>query len=121
MNRLTEKNTRIALISNYSQTPSKEKIVEADRYNKLAELEDLEDELGCPLEVLFKALKDGVWVEVDPIDIDIDYPETMFLEEFVILVKTLDGTLCLNARDYVDELELKDYKKTWWLREDKRE
>ena len=30
-------------------------------HDKLSKLEDLEDELGIPLEVLFKALKDGIW------------------------------------------------------------
>ena len=29
--------------------------------DKLSKLEDLEDEVGIPLEVLFKALKNGIW------------------------------------------------------------
>ena len=30
-------------------------------YDKLGKLEDLEDALGCPIDVLFKALKQGVY------------------------------------------------------------
>lgn len=33
-------------------------------FNKLGHLEDLEDELGISLEVLFKALKEGIWSTV---------------------------------------------------------
>ena len=88
---------------------------------KLYQLEDIEEELEIDLITLFKALQNGVWVEVNPIDIDFENPKTMYLEEFLTLEKRLDGTLCLDARDYVDELELKDYKKTWWLKEDKTE
>ena len=32
-------------------------------YNKLGKLEDIEDELGCPLDVVFKALKEGIYHE----------------------------------------------------------
>ena len=93
----------------------------ADKLDKYKEYKNLEEQIGCSFDILFKALTDGVWVEVDPIDISFENPETMYLEEFVSLEKKLDGTLCLNARDYVDELELKDYKKTWWLKKDKSE
>ena len=36
--------------------------------HKLANLEDIEQELGISLEVLFKALKDGVWIREYPED-----------------------------------------------------
>ena len=35
---------------------------------KLGKLEDIEEELGIPLEVLFKALKDGIWVKHRPFE-----------------------------------------------------
>ena len=111
MNRLTEEECYI----------KKHNVNELDLWNKLGQLEDIEEELGIDLITLFKALQNGVWVEVNPIDIDFENPKTMYLEEFLTLEKRLDGTLCLDARDYVDELELKDYKKTWWLKEDKTE
>ena len=31
-----------------------------DLKNKLGKLEDLEDDLGCPLDVVFKAIKNGL-------------------------------------------------------------
>ena len=34
-----------------------------DCYKKLGKLEDIEEELGIPLEVLFKAMKDGVYIK----------------------------------------------------------
>lgn len=33
-------------------------------YNKLGSIEDIEDKLGCPVDVLFKALRQGVY-EID--------------------------------------------------------
>ena len=109
MSRLTEKNNRIVLISNYSQTPSKEKIAEANRYNKLAALEDLEEQLGCPLEVLFKALIQEIWYEGNK-----GYLYHMRGNE----LKFLNGWCITNELHYANT---KDYKKTWWLREDKSE
>ena len=35
---------------------------------KLGKLEDLEDELGISLEVLFKALREGIWIREYPED-----------------------------------------------------
>ena len=34
-------------------------------YNKLGQIEDLEDELGCSLETLFNALKNGIDMDGD--------------------------------------------------------
>ena len=39
-----------------------ENIDNEEIFNKLGKLEDIEQELGIPLEVLFKALKDGVYI-----------------------------------------------------------
>lgn len=81
-----------------------------DLYNKLGKLEDLEEELGCPLEVLVKALIEGVYYE-DTDNYMIYLP--------VFLDFNLDDNYILY---YVDEkLLTKDYKKTWWLRKDKSE
>ena len=107
MNRLTEKmwndyfmNIRGNSISNaYSR--------------KLGKLEDIEEDLGCPLDVVFKALK-----------------EIYYEDEF--------GDLCQYQRPrlyYSDDLKcwcwklflggyvlpLKDYKKSWFLKKDRSE
>lgn len=59
MNRLTEKGKRIRLVHDYLQTPSKERIIEAQRYNKLAELEDLMEKYEInSIEALEEIIKD---------------------------------------------------------------
>lgn len=76
---------------------------------KLGQFEDLQDELSCPLDVVFKALKNGCHIQDEGY---FDCPDIYFhpLEmEFVI------GWANKNNMGY--EL-LKDYKKTWWLKED---
>lgn len=52
MSRLTEKNK---FDIHYSISISKNLLQSA--YDKLGKLEDLEEEIGCPLEVVFKALE----------------------------------------------------------------
>ena len=42
-----------------------ENIDNEEIFNKLGKLEDIEQELGIPLEVLFKALKDGIYADFD--------------------------------------------------------
>ena len=54
MSRLTKKGTR--MVNDFR---------EADWYNKLSNLEDIEDELGCSLETLFNALKNGLDMDGD--------------------------------------------------------
>lgn len=38
-------------------------IIKGGFVDKLGRLEDLEEELGCPLDVLVKALMNGIWIE----------------------------------------------------------
>ena len=86
---------------------------------KLGKLEDIEQELGIPLEVLFKALKDGIWstIKLNRLHkenqiFQFEHISLKLFEEGWGLVdlrqsfgETLTGTLVL----------LKDYGKTWWL------
>lgn len=88
---------------------------------KLGKLEDLEDELGCPLDVVFKALKDK----------EIIVKHTYGLDEPIEKLKThkISG-LQFNKTDFVFwlyedivtdlefDVNVKYYKKTWWLKED---
>ena len=78
-------------------------------FNKLGRLEDLEDELDCPLDVVFNALKQGCYIQDEGY---FECPDIYFhsLEmEFVI------GWANKDNMGY--EL-LKDYKKTWFLKGD---
>ena len=77
-------------------------------FNKLGALEDIETDLGITLEVLFKALKDGVYIkEITKyvrVDVILKFNEEKgwFLKDFGCYI-------------YI----LKDYGKTWWLEEPK--
>jgi hypothetical protein len=128
MNRLTEKNDRP-----YSTDIYDIKINEYDYKNystgtsigacldKLGKLEDLEEQLGCPLEVAVKALFNGVYESYidygDNNSIKIRHREVRGIGEYGLIVINL---LCSYAE--CDETFIyKDYKKTWWLKEDKSE
>ena len=84
-----------------------------DCYEKLGKLEDLEEELGIPLEVLFKALKDGIWI------INKEYVYDGYHIE-VVLIGDKYNKFLLQDFNY-DVWELKDYGKTWWLDKPKEE
>lgn len=80
--------------------------------NKLGKLEDLEEELGCPLEVVFKALNEGITFLKKSYQFDtsnritLHYSDHFKCDYFLI---TYEGQI----------FNLKDYQKTWWLKGDK--
>ena len=84
-----------------------------DCRTKLGKLEDLEEELGCPLEVLFKALGNNVYDETGKAW----YIEHYYQEfrRYEIHSVRYYGKLCDM------KFKTKDYKKTWWLKADKSE
>jgi len=102
MTRLTEKNIRWAS----SDSLDKKNLIQ----NKLADLEDIEDDLGINLTTLFKALKNGFYVITDGYPYNkiehVDTPMFMF-ESGVgyVAFYTCDGS-------YFDE-KTKDFGKTW--------
>ena len=79
--------------------------------DKLGRLEDLEEELGCPLEVLVKALTEGIYC--------VDYDDQK--------IKKFHPNLCFNSTskqlywygNVIGYPDLKDYQKTWWLKGEK--
>ena len=77
--------------------------------DKLGKLEDLEEELGCPLEVLIKPLLEGGIIENDGYGAQLNG-----------LAINGDGSLSLTAING-DHYDLKDYQKTWWLKGEKDE
>ena len=78
-----------------------------DIYCKLRKLEDIEEELGCPLEVVFKALKQMV----------IFHKENVKIEILFLNIKSNDFYLYGFVEDTTQavHLSLKDYGKTWTL------
>lgn len=82
-------------------------------YNKLGELEDIEDELGCPIDVVFKALLNGIWLSNGIYE---------FIHDLEIGDFGLDTiSNCIFNYSENDYVFLKDYKKTWWLSSDLEE
>lgn len=81
--------------------------------DKLGRLEDLEDELGCPLEVLFKALSDRVYNVERKEYVNVSHIQYSFIDHKYEIYAT--------NRNWCGWLAVESYKKTWWLREDKSE
>lgn len=86
--------------------------------NKLGKLEDIEEELGCPLVVVFKALKEGIVYEKENKYVLI--PNLIFAQ---LLNEDVDDYHFINYD--LPNLEnnlivkLSDYQKTWWLKGEK--
>lgn len=113
-----------------------------DIYCKLQEFEDLEEQLGCPLDVFIKLISTGeLWCEDERMHFNGgDYgklvgspkwKERFKCETAPIHFSFDDEDLketefwawyhyCSNGSDHI-VLKLKDYKKTWWLQKDKSE
>lgn len=78
---------------------------------------NLEEQLGCPLEVIFRALKDGVYHK---------YSKSLFsIRKFQKLEVRLEykyGKYLLVPIHKADfSLYLEEYQKTWWLSKTKEE
>lgn len=154
MNRLTEKLGEGFYVAEHAHNTD-------EVTHKLGKFEDLEEELGCPLEVLVKAMKDGFWFEKN----GIGFEKTLFQKGFFRnlspsynnLTNSIDvefeiiygvrfcynwkeDMVSYNENDIINpygsklaeksyavnlctyhSYKLSDYKKTWWLKEDRGE
>ncbi len=107
--------------------------VDGEAIKKLGRLEDLEEELGCPLEVVFKALEEGIEYEIEITTYYVigDTIPTKRLEKRknikeIKLKKYINKFAFFVPYDYSragivqnDIIYLKDYQKTWWLKGEK--
>ena len=75
-----------------------------------AKYKQLEEELGCPLEVREKAFDNGFY------DVDGNH---YFCEHYVPYSKAMHTRGIMNGTS--KSFKLKDYKKTWWLKENRSE
>lgn len=96
---------------------------------KLSKLEDIEEQLGCPLEVVFKAIEDGIvikgvvnqysdktlWLDNKPLEALVG--EKLDFEE-PRLIKYNEWCFSCNSGSYRGCVSLKDYGKTWWMKEE---
>lgn len=78
--------------------------------NKLKELEDLEEQLGCPLDVRERAFDNGFY------DVDGNH---YFCEHYVPYLKEMHTRGLMDGTS--KRFKLKDYKITWFLKKDKSE
>ena len=120
MSRLTEK---VKNTEDYVRIATKDK---QEFINKLGMIEDLEEQLGCPLEVVAKALSRGFYIDINKIEID---PPLENPTEDLLLVNCPKdfrlnlwyGRIEVSSFGHYLEIYLKDYKKTWFLKEGKSE
>lgn len=99
---------------------------------KLKNLEDIEQELGCSLDVVFKAIEDGIviigdinqygamtlWLDNKPLEALVGEKHSF---EEPILIKYKEWCFDVHSGSYSGCVALKDYKKTWWLKENLEE
>lgn len=74
---------------------------------KLYEVENLEEELGCHLDVYVKATINGIIVD------DSEYQVKVRKDDYGYYFILSNGSCC--------PFYLKNYKKSWWLKRDKSE
>lgn len=82
-----------------------------DCYNKLGRLENIEDELGVSLEVLFKALKNGIYRFYEEFE---DEPPYIRFADVSIGYDEDNNTWVFECSN-LDIYDLKDYGVTWAL------
>ena len=81
---------------------------------------DLEEKLGCPLDVLGRVILQKYFYDIygNKIDTDIGYITQDGKTDIVMSVEEWeDGKYC--GKDCA--IYLRDYKKTWWLKKDRSE
>lgn len=95
---------------------------------KLGQLEDIEEKIVCPLEVVWKATNNGFYTidgkhftnymdEETRMCCIILFRFIKYDNEIIAIV----GKNEIGAPDTWYEYRTRDYKKTWWLKEDKSE
>lgn len=92
-----------------------EKISNDMIFNKLGKLEDIEEEFGCPLDIIFKALKDRKLVFIHTVSQE---KTEITLGVYKILGLMFDGEnyiLYIYKDNDVTYVYTKDYEKTWVL------
>lgn len=77
---------------------------------RLESIDKLQEKIGCPLDVLFKALANEIY------DADGFY---IALKPYLVIIE--NDLFVFDVPDADDWIYLKDYKKTWYLKEDKSE
>lgn len=96
--------------------------------NKLGKLEDLEEELGCPLDFIFKVLK-APKIYIEGMNVRSEYDNKFKFNSksnnYILNPYAIEGKnpqfLFIDRWGYGYDLRLSDYKKTWFLKKDRSE
>ena len=78
--------------------------------DKLGQLEDIEEQLDCPITVREKAFENGFYDENG---------EHYICEHYVPYLKSMHTRGIMTHTE--KRFKLKDYQKSWWLKQDKSE
>ena len=84
-----------------------------DLEKQLDKYYNIEKQLGCPLEALCKAVENGIYYRRPRLDDEIQKTNVRLIHAYNRFGFASDQLLGL--------LDLTDYKKIWWLKEDKSE
>ncbi len=115
MSRLTEK---VKNTDDYIKLPTKDK---QEFINKLGKLEDFEEQLGCPLDIVGRLLlhkEHYIYIVGKSKLTDEDFMDKrkiVGVSEFGVCILTTNCILKTEPKYY----KWNDYKKTWWLKRDK--
>ena len=114
MERLTQKEKKVVLLNNRNIGKN---FLTIKQYEKLQQLENIEEQLGIDLITLFRAIKSKIiWVKINKIEyhFEDEYNERNWaLQDGLLYMYWEDGSHCC--------LELSNYGKTWALNKEKLE
>ena len=101
-------------IDNYiNEIEEKNQIYMEEELEYAKKCHNLEEQLGCPLEVVFKALINGIWYE--------DVANRMTHIGVGLDTANYDCEYLLREYDNTIRFLPRNYKKTWWLSKTKKE
>lgn len=111
MERLTNKKIGIVVKGTISEEVKERALI----YEKLQQLENIEEELGIDLITLFKALKVGIFIKNGWHLKNLDFG--IYNDKFAFYSVGANNSMAA----YLNTFYIKDYGKTWWLEKPKDE
>lgn len=98
--------------------------IDGEAIQKLGKLEDLEEELGCPLDIFINIMLGKIT------EIVVNYSDAAgydsLYEEFTIayvsgIIESYEHPGCLCLETNLCDMSISDYGKNWWLKGEKNE
>jgi hypothetical protein len=111
-NDLFEKQKDLIQIDEYTKICYSQHMYNEDLWKAVKEKEDLEEQIGCPL-IVYVKIRQGMVENV--------YIQRFKMEKMWIGLPFTSNGFCAISGLLQQACFWKDYKKTWWLKEDKSE